>query len=367
MVIINNCEDNAITSEGATSDNVDGMVSQRVSSRLRNQPKNYWGNDDNKRIKSGTDEDHNIGERTKLKNTCSHSINSSDNSLVFDKQDFEGILKIKKLLRDTNIYRLQSDEINVEKSMSELKGCDNLIKKLRRVAINVNKLVAEGQISRAPSIHPLLVGARDIVFECGPRCGCGPDCGSRVSQKGLQYQLEVYRTSNKGWAVRTRNFIPIGALVCEVVGVLKRTEDLENASHNDYIIEIDCWETIKEIGGRKKRLPDEPLPAKIFLGQKDDETTKNEPEFCIDCSSFGNVARFINHSCDPNLFVQCVLNSHYGVKQARLVLFAGRNIRPKQELTYDYGYRLDSVVDADGKIKQLPCYCGEATCRKRLY
>ncbi|KAH1266624.1 Histone-lysine N-methyltransferase, H3 lysine-9 specific SUVH4 [Glycine max] len=447
MVIINNCEDNAITSEGATSDNVVGMVSQRVSSRLRNQPKNYWGNDDNKRIKSGTDEDHNIGERTKLKNTCSHSINSSDNSLVFDKQDFEGILKIKKLLRDTNIYRLQSDEINVEKSMSELKGCDNLIKKLRRVAINVNKLVAEGQISRAPSIHPLdlsygleaipipvtneiddspitpidftyitsiqvaknvkvpssddygcqckgnscrinktccfrlnnmypyvrrgncsrLVGARDIVFECGPRCGCGPDCGSRVSQKGLQYQLEVYRTSNKGWAVRTRNFIPIGALVCEVVGVLKRTEDLENASHNDYIIEIDCWETIKEIGGRKKRLPDEPLPAKIFLGQKDDETTKNEPEFCIDCSSFGNVARFINHSCDPNLFVQCVLNSHYGVKQARLVLFAGRNIRPKQELTYDYGYRLDSVVDADGKIKQLPCYCGEATCRKRLY
>lgn len=39
----------------------------------------------------------------------------------------------------------------------------------------------------------------------------------------------------------------------------------------------------------------------------------------------------------------------------------------QQELTYDYGYRLDSVVDADGKIKQLPCYCGEATCRKRLY
>lgn len=39
----------------------------------------------------------------------------------------------------------------------------------------------------------------------------------------------------------------------------------------------------------------------------------------------------------------------------------------QQELTYDYGYRLDSVADVDGKIKQLPCYCGEATCRKRLY
>lgn len=38
-----------------------------------------------------------------------------------------------------------------------------------------------------------------------------------------------------------------------------------------------------------------------------------------------------------------------------------------QELTYDYGYVLDSVSGPDGKVKQLPCYCGAADCRKRLY
>ena len=39
----------------------------------------------------------------------------------------------------------------------------------------------------------------------------------------------------------------------------------------------------------------------------------------------------------------------------------------KQELTYDYGYTLDSVVGPDGKLKQSPCYCGTDECRRRLY
>lgn len=38
-----------------------------------------------------------------------------------------------------------------------------------------------------------------------------------------------------------------------------------------------------------------------------------------------------------------------------------------QELTYDYGYELDSVVGPDGNIKKLLCYCGVDGCRKRLY
>ncbi|CAN1243896.1 Histone-lysine N-methyltransferase, H3 lysine-9 specific SUVH4 [Linum perenne] len=33
-----------------------------------------------------------------------------------------------------------------------------------------------------------------------------------------------------------------------------------------------------------------------------------------------------------------------------------------QELTYDYGYILDSVMGLDGNIKRVPCYCGGANC-----
>lgn len=38
-----------------------------------------------------------------------------------------------------------------------------------------------------------------------------------------------------------------------------------------------------------------------------------------------------------------------------------------QELTYDYGYELDSVIGPDGKIRELACHCGADGCRKRLY
>ncbi|KAF5187312.1 Histone-lysine N-methyltransferase, H3 lysine-9 specific SUVH5, partial [Thalictrum thalictroides] len=73
---------------------------------------------------------------------------------------------------------------------------------------------------------------------------------------------------------------------------------------------------------------------------------ENGPEFCIDAGTMGGVARFINHSCAPNIFVQCVLSSHHDLKLARAMLFASDNIPPLQELTYDYAYVLDSVVDA---------------------
>ncbi|KAL4363477.1 hypothetical protein GQ457_04G005990 [Hibiscus cannabinus] len=213
-----------------------------------------------------------------------------------------------------------------------------------------------------------LFEAKDVVFECGPNCGCGPECVNRATQKGLKYHLEVYGTKDKGWAVRSLDFIPSGAPVCEYVGILRKNDELEDISENDYIFEIDCWHTMKGIGGRERRLGDVSLPMSNLVDE-DEETPESEPEpeFCIDASSFGNVARFINHSCDPNLFVQCILSSHHDVRLARVVLFAADNIPRMQELTYDYNYAIDSVVGPDGKTKQLPCFCGAAECRKRLY
>ena len=40
----------------------------------------------------------------------------------------------------------------------------------------------------------------------------------------------------------------------------------------------------------------------------------------------GNVARFINHSCDPNLYVQPVLAGHTDTDHVIVGLFAGCDI-----------------------------------------
>lgn len=211
-----------------------------------------------------------------------------------------------------------------------------------------------------------LIEARAVVFECGPSCGCGPGCVNRTSQRGIKHRLEVFRTPKKGWAVRSWDFIPSGAPVCEYIGALVRTEDTDHVCENNYIFDIDCLQTMRGLGGRERRLGDVSVSA-INSFDGDDQKSESVPEFCIDAGSTGNIARFINHSCEPNLFVQCVLSLHHDVKLARVMLFAADNIPPMQELTYDYGYALDSVSGPSGKIKQMPCYCGAADCRKRLF
>ncbi|KAG8648392.1 hypothetical protein MANES_09G187800v8 [Manihot esculenta] len=98
-----------------------------------------------------------------------------------------------------------------------------------------------------------LIEPKDVVFECGPRCRCGPKCINRISQRGLKYRLEVYRTLKKGWAVRSWDFIPSGAPVCEYTGILRRSSELDNVSENEFIFQIDCWHTMNGIGGRERR------------------------------------------------------------------------------------------------------------------
>ncbi|KAJ4972955.1 hypothetical protein NE237_006129 [Protea cynaroides] len=211
-----------------------------------------------------------------------------------------------------------------------------------------------------------LIEAKAVVFECGPNCGCGPGCVNRTSQQGLKYRLEVFRTPKKGWAVRSWDSIPSGAPVCEYTGILMRTDDIDSVSENNFIFEIDCLQTMKGLDGRERRLRDVSIPT-YHLDKIEDKKSENVPDFCIDAGSVGNLARFINHSCEPNLFVQCVLSSHHDIKLARVMLFAADNIPPLQELTYDYGYAIDSVIGPDGKIKKMPCYCGAENCRKWLY
>jgi euchromatic histone-lysine N-methyltransferase len=62
---------------------------------------------------------------------------------------------------------------------------------------------------------------------------------------------QVFRTPKKGWAVRSWDFIPSGAPVCEYTGILMRTEDTDSVSENNYIFDIDCLQTMRGLGGRE--------------------------------------------------------------------------------------------------------------------
>lgn len=208
-----------------------------------------------------------------------------------------------------------------------------------------------------------LVQPMDVVYECGPGCGCGPECLNRTSQQGLQFRLEVYKTASKGWACRSWDFIPAGAVICEYFGTLRRNDaNLESMLDNHYIFELDLFQTMRGMEGRQKRIGD------VVPELSDHEDLMQEgPLYVLDAGKTGNVSRFLNHSCEPNVFIQCVLSDHGDHTQPRIVMFAADNIHPLEELCYDYGYAMDSVVAADGTIKQMPCHCGAPSCHKRMY
>jgi [histone H3]-lysine9 N-trimethyltransferase EHMT len=98
-----------------------------------------------------------------------------------------------------------------------------------------------------------------------------------------------------------------------------------------------------------------------------DENLCWERQFTIDGARCGNVGRFINHSCSPNLYAQNVLWDHDDMRMPHVMFFAAENIPPLQELTCDYNYKIGSVRDDNGVEKVKHCYCGSSVCRGRLY
>ena len=61
-----------------------------------------------------------------------------------------------------------------------------------------------------------------------------------------------------------------------------------------------------------------------------------------------NTARLINHSCDPNCEV-------FG-SGLKVFVYAMKNIKKGDELSYDYGFSYDS------DYKQFPCKCRSKNC-----
>lgn len=148
------------------------------------------------------------------------------------------------------------------------------------------------------------------VFECNALCSCSDSCSNRVVQKGLQLRLEVCRTQDRGWGVRTLEEIPLGTFVCEYAGEV-----------------MDFGEA------RRRQLAQSPDDDNYIIAVREHAGTGSITETFVDPARVGNVGRFLNHSCLPNLLMLPV-RVHSVIP--RLALFAARNISAHEELTFDY-------------------------------
>jgi SET domain-containing protein len=76
-----------------------------------------------------------------------------------------------------------------------------------------------------------------------------------------------------------------------------------------------------------------------------------DEKWTIDGAARGNIARYINHSCDANCETEIS-------EDDRILINAIRRISPGDELSYDYGKEY-----FDEFIRPAGCRCGAAKCR----
>lgn len=200
-----------------------------------------------------------------------------------------------------------------------------------------------------------IVEAKPLVFECGPSCNCPPSCYNRVSQRGIRFKLEIFKTDSRGWGLRSINSIPSGSFICEYAGELLEDKEAEQRVGNDeYLFDIGQNYSDFSLNAEEHAIPVESME-------------EAEAGYTIDAGQYGNVGRFVNHSCSPNLYAQNVIYDHNDKRMPHVMLFAAENIPPLQELTYHYNYKVDQVRDSNGNIRIKKCYCGSAECTGRMY
>lgn len=194
----------------------------------------------------------------------------------------------------------------------------------------------------------VLLSHNSLVHECGPSCLCPPNCRNRISQAGLKVRLEVFKTKDKGWGLRSWDPIRAGGFICEYAGEVIDASSLGARGTEDDNYIFDATRTY------------EPLEAVV---SETNESTKVPFPLVISARNGGNVARFMNHSCSPNVYWQPVLRENGEDVYLHIGFYAIRHIPPMQELTYNYG-----MVRADkpGQRKKK-CLCGSSKCRGYFY
>merc|ERR1712105_423065 len=65
--------------------------------------------------------------------------------------------------------------------------------------------------------------------------------------------------------------------------------------------------------------------------------------FIIDAMKTGNVGRFLNHSCDPNIFVQNIFQETHDLRFPTVAFFTCKFVKAGEELCWNYNYEVDSV------------------------
>ncbi|XP_065199451.1 histone-lysine N-methyltransferase Su(var)3-9-like [Planococcus citri] len=163
-------------------------------------------------------------------------------------------------------------------------------------------------------------------FECNELCKCDANCSRKVVQKGSNVELEIFRTfSGCGWGVRTLEAIEEGTFVCKYAGEILLWEEAKKRDCHEY----------------------------LFDSEYSHDWNKGHSRYIIDGYRYGNISRFVNHNCEPNLSVQIVCIENISVELGEICFFAAKDIAANEELSINYK---DLILRHHQTCKCSTCY-----------
>ncbi|CAG9805422.1 unnamed protein product [Chironomus riparius] len=163
-----------------------------------------------------------------------------------------------------------------------------------------------------------------MLFECNDVCGCNKLlCKNRVVQNGIKLPLTVFECDDKvkGFGVKCLTRIRKGSFVAQYLGEILTDQEADRRTDDSYFFD---------------------------LGASD---------HCIDANFYGNVSRFFNHSCSPNIVPVRVYFEHQDLRFPKIALFASKDIEPGEEIAFDYGEKFWMI-----KYKYFKCLCKSDKC-----
>ncbi|EEH51398.1 set domain protein [Micromonas pusilla CCMP1545] len=191
-------------------------------------------------------------------------------------------------------------------------------------------------------------------------------CPFNAIQRGeVLFPLHVYQDDNgKGFCVRAKQKIPKGGLICEYVGEIITQKEAAKRERNYSQLGLFYLHDVHTNYRSKRKSPID-RSNKIVISMQ-------YKEYTIDATMCGNVARMLNHNCEPNvttLEVAVVRDPALSGDAARVPklprvgFFATRDIEANEELCIDYspGRRGDDLQEV------MECFCGSRKCKGWLF
>lgn len=164
-----------------------------------------------------------------------------------------------------------------------------------------------------------------LLSTCSSSCKCGDSCVNKPFHLRPVKKMKLVKTEKCGAGILAEEDIKQGDFIVEYVG-----EVIDDKTCEDRLWKMrHCGET------------------NFYL-------CEINRDMVIDATYKGNKSRFINHSCQPNTEMQKWTTDG----ETRIGIFASRDIKIGEELTYDYQF-VQFGADQD-------CHCGADGCRQKL-